>query len=244
MRRKHPIKRKTPLKRSRKKIETPAAFDGFAMAAPPPVEPERGINIVLAPAMQEIEAMRMEIFSRTGIEKNRIGIEIAPPPVGFDKYAKKIDWMKMDEVKAYDAAPKSYITEDELNFLERNRKAYRSTSLQLWMRYGIDNFEPVCAECGKPLDFSNEAVAYGSQAHIMPKGIFKSIALHPANRVILGRWCCHGQYDSNWLNASRMKIWSHVKFIVFNVLIPALPQHEYRKLPDIIRDEYESLNRQ
>lgn len=118
-----------------------------------------------------------------------------------------------------------------------------STPMQRWYLQAICNSKFRCEECGQPLNFRKEEIAYGSQAHILPKEFFKSIKTHPANRLELGRWCCHGQYDSSWDNASKMKVWPKAKQIMLTILIPLLPAQEYRRLPLAVQEEYETLNR-
>jgi hypothetical protein len=116
-----------------------------------------------------------------------------------------------------------------------------NTPKQKWFLERIADGNGVCEECGKP--FGRGAFSlFAGQAHLLPQETFPSVALHPKNRIELG-WFCqhHGQFDSSWLNASRMKVWPKAKKIILTILIPLLPQDEYRKLPNILRDEYEKV---
>lgn len=78
---------------------------------------------------------------------------------------------------------------------------------------------------------------HGSIAHCLPKSLFPSVKTHPRNYMILKMWGgTHGQYDSNWENASKMKVWPYACKI-FNILYPLLTREEKSKLPDIIIQE-------
>lgn len=110
----------------------------------------------------------------------------------------------------------------------------KETILQRWYKDRIKEATGRCVECNKPINYRNQDDAFGSQAHLLPKSLFPSVATHPENCMELGRWCCHGQYDSSWRNASRMKIWPHARDVIWDVLIPLLTPQEKSKLPDII----------
>lgn len=124
-----------------------------------------------------------------------------------------------------------------------------------WFVKGMMENEPVCAECGmaahwllEPQIDPKKAEAYrlmwrASQAHILPKKKkygFPSLATNPHNRIILfpswgGFLCgCHGFYDSNWYNASTMKIWPQIVEIFVTKLYPMIPEHEKKNIPEIL----------
>lgn len=71
-------------------------------------------------------------------------------------------------------------------------------------------------------------------AHVLPKKHFKSIALDNDNVLYL---CltCHSQYDSSWLNASKMNIWDKAKGIIKG-LLPKIAKTELKHLPNQIQD--------
>lgn len=103
-----------------------------------------------------------------------------------------------------------------------------------------------CLECklqgtGGFIGKHNKIAWHGSIAHVLPKAIFPSVKTHPDNYVILSMYnCCHhGQYDASWDKAMKMNVWAIVK-PKLRILIPLLPQREYGKLPDVIRDLYEN----
>lgn len=131
-------------------------------------------------------------------------------------------------------------------------------SLDLWFQKKMDESEPVCAECGMRADWLLEpqidpkkAEAYrlmwrACQAHILPKKKnhgFPSICTNEFNHIILfpswgGFLCgCHGFYDSNWYNASTMKIWKSVLQTMKEKLIPAISESEKKNIPEAILKE-------
>jgi hypothetical protein len=138
---------------------------------------------------------------------------------------------------------------------EAENKAAKSnfnddTELQKWYEVIMTKEKGQCWETGEWIDKYEDIIVdgeitgtkfsmgwHGSIAHVLPKGLFPSVATHPQNYIILKMWGgIHGQYDSNWLNASKMKVWEHCCKI-FNVLYPLLTQQEKAKLPEIILKE-------
>lgn len=59
-----------------------------------------------------------------------------------------------------------------------------------------------CAECGRPLYNTNPTEI----AHILPKGIFKSVATNDNNFLYLC-FTHHSQFDMSWKKAMGMKCW-------------------------------------
>lgn len=74
---------------------------------------------------------------------------------------------------------------------------------------------PFCENCGTnilhQLESEEQWVWKSSHAHIFPKKTFKSIMTHEDNHLLLCR-LCHGQFDSSWTNASKMKVWAIAKY--------------------------------
>lgn len=123
-----------------------------------------------------------------------------------------------------------------------------------FFEYHMKHSVPVCAECGmtanwllEPQQDHQKAEAYkliwrACQAHILPKKKnygFPSLRNHLDNHLVLfpswgGTLCgCHGFYDSNWYNASTMKIWPKV-IEAFIKLYPSIPKIEHKNIPDIL----------
>jgi len=111
------------------------------------------------------------------------------------------------------------------------------TELQKWYRKIMNSEKAVCWETGEPISKQDEMGWHGSIAHCLPKSDYPSVATHPMNYMILKMWGgTHGQYDSCWEKAAKMRIWPYA-CKVFNILYPLLTREEKAKLPDIIVQE-------
>lgn len=125
------------------------------------------------------------------------------------------------------------------------KKVGKDSALVLWYENKIAQCQWICLECGKSCYTTDRNFQFAAQAHVLPKSKqsgFPSVATHDLNHLCLGPSCgCHGKYDSSWQNASQMKIWPVAMQIII-VLAPLLPQSEYRRLPDFIKDQLESKN--
>ena len=83
-----------------------------------------------------------------------------------------------------------------------------------------------CMECGShiPKDFARHATA-----HLLPKKLFKSIATHPMNYLILGAGCgCHQKTD-RVDKFCQMKVWPEAARRI-KEMIPLLPFDELKYL--------------
>ena len=117
------------------------------------------------------------------------------------------------------------------------------TDIEQWFQDKMKNSIPVCENCGMEanwlLDPKYEKIWRACQAHILPKkkGAFPSVSTHPDNHMVLfpawgGHLCgCHGVYDSNWCNATTMKIWE-TAVIRFKGFESKISPNERRKIPE------------
>lgn len=118
----------------------------------------------------------------------------------------------------------------------RERGPHKNGVLGLYYDYHNENNLWLCENCDIQLNPFNPKVASSCQAHILPKGIFKSVQGCLVNHMTLGglhQGCfCHDQYDSSWKKAQSMPVFSvaRERFIQFKHLL--LPQ-EIRKLPAV-----------
>lgn len=111
-----------------------------------------------------------------------------------------------------------------------NVKNIEKTSLELWFKQ-IQNkhFKSnggKCMECGDwiPLDYARHATA-----HLLPKKLFKSVATHPLNYLILGASCgCHQKTDRVDKFVT-MKVWNEAAARI-KEMIPLLPFDELKYL--------------
>lgn len=129
-----------------------------------------------------------------------------------------------------DVASKKKETREE-RFIAYGGLKLVSESMVPWYAKIMASEAPVCWECGSKINKFDRVTWHGSIAHVIPKSLFDSVKTHPMNYLILGRYCCHGIYDSSWDAASKMKIWPVAveRFRMFEKLI--ISPEEYRKLP-------------
>lgn len=139
------------------------------------------------------------------------------------------------------------------------KNAKTDDSLDAWFERKMATSKPVCAECGmeaywllEPQEDPKKAEAYrlmwrACQAHILPKKKnygFPSLATNDDNHIVLfpswgGHLCGdHGFYDSNWYNATTMKIWPKV-VEAFKKLYPLIPHDERKNIPEQLLKEIE-----
>lgn len=114
---------------------------------------------------------------------------------------------------------------------EKAQRAGAMTPLQSWYEEIMKLEDKQCWNCGISLSGYNKKDWHACIAHILPKSQFPSVAMHPLNYMILGKWCnCHGTYDSSWGAASRMPIFE-IAVERFNVFYPQIL--ETRKIPSV-----------
>ncbi len=107
------------------------------------------------------------------------------------------------------------------------------TDLQKWYAEIMAKETPRCWETGEWIDTKDTFGWHGSIAHVLGKELFPSVKTHPLNYMILKMWGgTHGQFDSSWENASKMRVWPHAVRII-NILYPLLTKEEKSKLHSI-----------
>lgn len=112
----------------------------------------------------------------------------------------------------------------------------KKADLEGWFLMQMHSNEKICQNCGISLYHLNEWAWRGSQHHVLEKSLFPSVATNPANHLVLGYYCCHSQFHTSMLNASKMPIFAKAKEIV-KILYPLLPQEEKRRI-----SEYYEIN--
>ncbi len=120
---------------------------------------------------------------------------------------------------------------------EKGLRNGEDTELQKWYANIMQSEPGKCWETGEPINKQDKMGWHGSIAHVLCKEHYPSVKVHPLNYMILKMWGgTHGQYDSSWENASKMRIWPYALKII-NILYPLLTQEEKRKLPEVIIQE-------
>jgi hypothetical protein len=114
-------------------------------------------------------------------------------------------------------------------------------NLTLWFKYQMSVSQKVCENCGASLAHYNEDDWYGSQHHIVEKSLCPSVASHPQNHLILGKWCCHSQWHSCWHNASLMPIFVEAKR-KYQLFKDSIAPDELRKVNMYLKLPYIPLN--
>lgn len=111
----------------------------------------------------------------------------------------------------------------------KNKKRFSNeqiSSMRYFFEYHINKkWNPKCENCGYLLQDMNKK----NCAHILPKSIFKSVAVNLDNEMDLcstfdredGQMGCHERYDSSWEAARQMKVFSIAKqrYLKFKHLI-------------------------
>lgn len=100
----------------------------------------------------------------------------------------------------------------------------KNHELDLWFYMQMQANEKICENCGKSLNHYNDNDWRGSQHHIVDKSPLNgcpSIATNPLNHLVLGKWCCHSQWHTSFLNASKMPVFAKAqeKFLLFQKFI-------------------------
>lgn len=85
---------------------------------------------------------------------------------------------------------------------KRRRTKNKQPSLVPVYDQWMENAAGTCENCDEVIPSDHRFL---SQAHIFPKKKFISIRSHPEN-IWTGCMRCHGQYDSSWEKARKMRI--------------------------------------
>lgn len=87
--------------------------------------------------------------------------------------------------------------------------------------------KPYCMSCG---EWILEQYYRHATAHILPKKLFKSVATHPSNYLILSASCgCHDK-SHVWAKFEQMNVWS-IAVTKFKILYPLLLPYEHQFIP-------------
>jgi hypothetical protein len=108
-------------------------------------------------------------------------------------------------------------------------------SLDEWFKEGDRLSTGKCRHCGGRTCKGDPLYFKHSQAHLLPKRLFPSVATNPLNRIELCFWNnnCHGNYDNGTLDMKDMNCFDEMieKFII---LYPLIDKKERRHIPDVL----------
>lgn len=125
---------------------------------------------------------------------------------------------------------------------EKARLGGDDTELVKWYARIMKTEEPICWETGNKINKKDKTAWHGSICHILPKKLFPSVQTHPQNYLILQMYGgTHGQFDSSWHNASKMKVWN-LAVERFIMIEPDIALDERKYLPDILLEELQKRN--
>lgn len=130
----------------------------------------------------------------------------------------------MDKQKALSTKVRSLQNDPNNLALLEEKGIVKNHELELWFYMQMQANEKICENCGKSLNHYNDNDWRGSQHHIVDKSPLNgcpSIATHPLNHLVLGKWCCHSQWHTSFLNASKMPVFAKAqeKFLLFQKFI-------------------------
>lgn len=120
--------------------------------------------------------------------------------------------------------------------IAEQKKAGTDELLDKWFEDKMTNSLRKCENCGKSLAHYNDLDWRGSQHHVLEKALYPSVATHPMNHLVLGKWCCHHVWHVSWEKASKMSIFPKAIDIIKN-LYTLLPTEEKKKLPEVVIQE-------
>lgn len=117
--------------------------------------------------------------------------------------------------------------------MKEKKLAAGESEQELWYLMQMNSNERVCDNCGLSLAHYNDWAWRGSQHHIIDKSPTNgcpSIACHPLNNLVLGYYCCHGQWHTSYMNSAKMPVFEKAKekFLLFK---SAIIESELKKLP-------------
>ncbi len=121
----------------------------------------------------------------------------------YKLHRKKISYKKAnDRANAIQSQPSKY----KQSIIEKVDKEEKDALIE-WFRYWMANAEMRCENCGEPLTHYGIKAWHGSQHHILEKGLFPSVQSELQNHAVIGFYCCHQQWHTNYQNAMKMPIW-------------------------------------
>jgi len=113
--------------------------------------------------------------------------------------------------------------------------------LEQWFLDGDRMATGKCKNCGGRTCKGDTLFYKHSQAHILPKRLFPSVATHGLNRIELCFWenNCHGNMDNGTLDLMDMNCFDEIieKFVA---MYPDIAPEERRHIPDVLMQYVEA----
>lgn len=110
-----------------------------------------------------------------------------------------------------------------------------SAELKRWFEDRRKELTGICAHCGGHSCKNSDTYWKFSVAHILPKNIFKSVAMHPLNFVELCFFnnSCHTNFDNKTLDIMDLNCFDIV-IKRFVAIYPSIDPKESRYIPDVL----------
>jgi hypothetical protein len=118
---------------------------------------------------------------------------------------------------------------------EKKARGEDDTMKERWFQARRKEMTGSCMHCGEASCKSKDQYFRHSIAHILPKSLFESVALHPLNWIELCFWgaSCHTNMDNKTLDLIDMNCWDTIveRFIA---MYPAIAKEERKYIPDVL----------
>jgi hypothetical protein len=107
--------------------------------------------------------------------------------------------------------------------------------LKRWFEQRREELTGFCAHCGGRSCKRNDQYWKFSIAHILPKAVFKSVAIHPKNYIELCFFnnSCHTNFDNKTLDIMDLNCFDTV-IQRFVAMYPSIDPKERRYIPDVL----------
>lgn len=117
----------------------------------------------------------------------------------------------------------------------KKAKGDEDTFKETWFKARRREMTGACAHCGEPSCRDNNEYFRFSIAHLLPKNLFDSVALHPLNWIELCHFgkSCHTNFDNKILDIMDLNCFDTVieRFIA---IYPLIDKAERKYIPDVL----------
>lgn len=120
--------------------------------------------------------------------------------------------------------------------LKKTKRRSKTEGLDEWFEDFRKEMTGFCWNCGRPSSKYNDYEYRCSAAHILPKKLFRSVELHPLNRLELCFWgegSCHTNYDNKTLDLTEMNCYDTI-IERFLKIYPHIAPHERKNIPQVL----------
>lgn len=119
--------------------------------------------------------------------------------------------------------------------IKKTKRKSKTEGLDEWFEDFREEMTGFCWNCGRPSAKYTDDYRC-SAAHILPKNLFRSVELHPLNRLELCFWgegSCHTNYDNKTLDLTQMNCYDTI-IERFLKIYPSIAPHERKNIPQVL----------